>query len=71
MNDLKALEMEFGEPVDAWSVERAMADVEKLADRWDELILDSKRPPLPEIIKDEERMRVVFKKYFTLRNPKF
>ncbi|KAI1106467.1 kinase-like domain-containing protein [Jackrogersella minutella] len=101
MDDLEVLGAEFGEPLNAWPVERVLAGVEQLAglhagtwgakhsdypwadpefydqimfalcSRWDDLIHGSHRPPLPEIVKDEKRIRAALKKHFALRNPKF
>lgn len=101
MDDLNALGAEFGEPVNAWPVERVLAGVEQLAglhagtwgvkhsdypwadpefydtimfalcSRWDDLIRAPHRPSLPEIVKDEARIRAALKKHFKSRNPRF
>ncbi|KAI1389005.1 kinase-like domain-containing protein [Hypoxylon trugodes] len=100
MEDLAAVGAEFGEPVNAWPVDRVMAGVTQLAglhaaawgkhteypwadpeyydgliwalaSRWDDLILGENRPPLPDILKDEKRIKAALKKHYSSRNPRF
>ncbi|KAI0098606.1 kinase-like domain-containing protein [Hypoxylon sp. NC0597] len=42
-----------------------------LCARWDELIHGPHRPPIPDILSDEKRIRAALKKHFASRNPKF
>ncbi|KAI0837443.1 kinase-like domain-containing protein [Hypoxylon sp. FL0890] len=42
-----------------------------LATRWDDLIHGPHRPPIPDILKDEKRVKAALKKHFASKNPRF
>ncbi|OTA55216.1 hypothetical protein K449DRAFT_388225 [Hypoxylon sp. EC38] len=42
-----------------------------LCNRWDDLVHAPHRPPIPEVLNDEKRIRAALAKHYGSRNPKF